>query len=338
MAKYIPEQHFKGIREIVDGSCPLAFITPYGTDKPAKQRMETVRCWSNEDSTEIIDNVPLNGFKISREIRRWSTSNVVWRIEDPRGFELEISSGNMAYLLSECVFNHGVIEDDLIWCRDGAQNFLLPVKSDEYADYELHTQCIKAGLKIKDINIGDHIRLASGESGKYLGGYHLIQNDTDYSYNMIIYSTRKYILLTEDGDYVMKSLLKDIQLIKKGIEEDNRNWENDIKIPFTYVSKKKKNIDNVLETIKIINVDGIIGNTDIFEYKSDYYQYMKNSYYKFRRIIFNIEKNSYTDHYVNYYHKSGLSSELEMKIWTKDGVQKKKVFVLIDGEELQLKL
>jgi len=339
MAKYIPEQHFKGIRvdEYNQGG-PLAFITPYGVDAPAKKRIETVKDWSSgEKFNEIIDNNPLTGFKISKEVRRWSTSNVVWRIEDPRGFELEISSGNMAYLISECVFNEGVIEDELIWCRDGSQNFLLPTNSDEYSDYNLLTTCIKSELKLKDINVGDIIQLSSGESGKYLGGYNLIGKDDSY-YNQFLKNKRRYILLTKNGDYVLKSALKDIQLIKHGVEEDNKNWENDIDIPFVHVSKKKENVEKILNTYRIVDDNSKIGDGDIFEYQSDYYQYMKHSYYVFKRIILNISNNHYTSRNMDYYKKSSLTEILQQAISKGDNVQKKKIFVVIDDKEFELRI
>jgi len=338
MAKYIPEQHFKGIRvDEYNQGCPLAFITPYGVDAPAKKRIETVKDWSSgEKFTEIIDNNPLTGFKISKEVRRWSTSNVVWRIEDPRGFELEISSGNMAYLISECVFNKGVIEDELIWCRDGSQNFLLPTNSDEYSDYNLLTQCIKSGLKLKDINIGDIIQLTSGESGKYLGVYNLVGKDDSY-YNNFLNNKRRYILLTKDGDYVLKSALKDIQLIEHGVEEDNKNWENDINIPNTYISKKKQNVEKILNTYRIVDDNSKLDDGDIFEYQSDYYHYMKHSYYVFRCIVLNVSNNHYENSYVDYYQKTGMTEKLQQALF-KNNVQKKKIYVVIDDKEFELRI
>ena len=332
MAKYIPEQHFKGIRENANGEIPLAFITPYGIDKPAKQRMKTVEAWSGgKGCTAVINNIPLTGFKISREIRRWSTSNVVWRIEDPRGFELEISSGNMAYLLAECIFNKGVIEDELIWCRDGSQNYLLPTNSDEYSDYNLFTKCIKSGLKLKDINIGDHIQLSSGESGMYLGGYNMIQKDKGY-YNFILENKRRYILLTDEGDYILKSSLKDIQLIKYGTE-----GTYNIIIPNVYVSKKKHNIEKLLKTFTVISSDSKIKDGDVFEYKSKYYKYMGTSYYTYKQINLMLDKNCYSESHVDYYTKSGLSDILNQERIHGLNVIKKKFYITIDGKSFEIK-
>ncbi len=50
---------------------------------------------------QIIDNVPMSGFKIAKFVSRYSTSNKLWRIDDPRGFQLEISTSNMEDVLQE---------------------------------------------------------------------------------------------------------------------------------------------------------------------------------------------------------------------------------------------
>jgi len=265
MAQYIPDEHFKGIQN-KNKTNPLAFITPTGTDKAAEKRMETVRDWSNgwnnqlsdKAQFETIKNVALTGFKISEEIRRWSTSNVVWRIDDPRGFQLEISSGNMAYLLAESVINHGVIESELQWVRNGAQNFLLPTDSDEYKKYSRITETLKSHHSLKDINIGDTIQLGTGQIGMYLGGYHVISHGNWDKH--VIDSKRKLFLLapeTEqlDEELIERSSFKNIALIKRGTEADNKDWSEKIKELSTsnwslYVSVKKQNIKEIYNSLR----------------------------------------------------------------------------------------
>ena len=63
----------------------------------------------------IIDNVPLEGFRIQRSVSRYSTSNKLWRILDPRGFELEITTGCFEDLVMSCVIDKGVIMAPCIW-------------------------------------------------------------------------------------------------------------------------------------------------------------------------------------------------------------------------------
>lgn len=63
----------------------------------------------------VIKNDPMSGFKISHSVSRCSTSNKVWRIEDPRGFELEIPTSNMEGILMEGGVIKGEIQGTLQW-------------------------------------------------------------------------------------------------------------------------------------------------------------------------------------------------------------------------------
>lgn len=63
----------------------------------------------------VIDNPPQVGFRIQNMVSRHASSNKLWRILDPRGFELEISSGNLEALLFSCVIDRGLIVDECIW-------------------------------------------------------------------------------------------------------------------------------------------------------------------------------------------------------------------------------
>jgi hypothetical protein len=64
---------------------------------------------------KVIDNIPLSGFKIDQFISRSSTSNKVWRILDPRGFILEISTANMEDILMKGSIVKGELIGDYIW-------------------------------------------------------------------------------------------------------------------------------------------------------------------------------------------------------------------------------
>jgi len=264
--QYIPETYFKGVQNIKQ-ECPLAFITPGGDDTAALNRIATVHNWaggyswekSKNAGFETIDNPALTGFKITEDIRRWSTSNVVWRIVDPRGFQLEISSGNMAYLMAETVINKGVIEDELQWVRNNAQNFLLPTNSEEHKKYTQNTTILNSTLKVSDISVGDYIMTGNSVKGMYLGGYHIL-TFTGYGENALK-SVRRYFLLGEDNEVITRSGLKGISVYKKGDPKDNKDWTEYLnKNLDTYephynydrdiaVSKKKFNIKELAKTL-----------------------------------------------------------------------------------------
>lgn len=131
----------------------LGFITPYEDNAAGRKRQETVNSWASKDEYEwvqgingkpghrarkekpdhlkphVIKNEQLEGFKLSQEIRRsyWGGGNVVWRIEDPRGFEIEISSSNLARIIDEVgILPGGVIPGKCIYGRSGKDNIIIP--------------------------------------------------------------------------------------------------------------------------------------------------------------------------------------------------------------------
>lgn len=64
----------------------------------------------------IWNNDPLEGFRITKSVSRWSTSNKLWRILDPRGIEFEISTGVLEQIIDDAtILKGGVIDAKCIW-------------------------------------------------------------------------------------------------------------------------------------------------------------------------------------------------------------------------------
>ncbi len=153
----------------------LAYLTHFDTNKAFEKRKDTGVHWAyrtKEDNPgEAFDNVPVNGFRVIKHAVRWSTSNVAWRIEDPRGFSCEIYSDNMASLLQETVIGNGRIGGKCVWGRVAGKNFLIPCESETYQLSLAHTQ--KVGeppkkVKMKDVSAGDTVQLRSGGGRSYI--------------------------------------------------------------------------------------------------------------------------------------------------------------------------
>ncbi len=89
------------------------------TDNPSSLRasklIEQTNMVPEHLQPRIIDNVPLKGFQIQQSVSRYSTSNKLWRVLDPRGFELEITTANLEELMMGCVIDHGLIKGTCIW-------------------------------------------------------------------------------------------------------------------------------------------------------------------------------------------------------------------------------
>jgi hypothetical protein len=62
----------------------------------------------------IVDNIPQEGFRIQHVVSR-HRGNKLWRILDPRGFELEIASGTFEELVMSGVVDRGLIIGSCIW-------------------------------------------------------------------------------------------------------------------------------------------------------------------------------------------------------------------------------
>jgi len=185
----IPEKHyvtFQGRQKNV----PIGFLTPFGTDSGAKKRMATADNWAGgwgRNKTDIdsktVDNVLMSGFKVAHSVSRYSTSNVVWRILDPRGFELEISSPNMSDLIGITTIEQGEIQDRCIWSRQGANNVLLTENDPVYLQAIENSKRIEKKISLRDVKIGNTIVLLNGMVGQYMGCFHLVSMSYGDTYN-----------------------------------------------------------------------------------------------------------------------------------------------------------
>lgn len=212
----IPEKVYVGFQgRRTQDEVPLGFMTPYTDDQAGQKRRDTVDSWARgygRDKTfnsVTLDNKPMVGFKIGRAIRRsggWNGSGASYiRIEDPRGFELEISIENLVM----CMSGGNIIEDgelmvECVWGRDGNRNILLPTNSEPYANSLATKAAVSSALSLRDVKVGDTIRLITGEEGVYLGGlYPLLSGRTDYSdrrRRVYVGDKKRYVMLIKSNN------------------------------------------------------------------------------------------------------------------------------------------
>ena len=158
---------------------------------------------------QIIDNVPLAGFRIPEEIKRygWNGGNVVWRVEDPRGFELEIPSANLAQILLQGTIENGTIQGRCLWGWDMGKVVLLPEDSEPFKKAMTHTGVRAGKIKASEVSLGTEVQLQNETVGTYLGRYNMLLSDHSYEYNSNDNITFKNIklrscFLTEKGLYI----------------------------------------------------------------------------------------------------------------------------------------
>lgn len=184
------DEFYVGFKPQGANDLPLAFLTPYDTTAAFKKRKETVDTWAQGYGRYVngklvhdprpdpinIKNEPVDGFKIAKSVKRtggWNSGNVVWRIEDPRGFEWEIPSANLAQIITQTgISAGGVINGRCVIGRLGSTNILIPEGTDLWDQMEADVQTRKTRDSAKiltDLKPGDAITLKNGETGFYLG-------------------------------------------------------------------------------------------------------------------------------------------------------------------------
>lgn len=120
---YIPEKFFVA-RQKRSKDEVLAFMVvadkehtkAYIKDRDRAESWATPYHKSYEKLESIfIDNNPKTGFKLVTNVSRYSTSNVVWRIMHPEGFEFEITSDNLCDLLDTNTIIEGEFQEELFF-------------------------------------------------------------------------------------------------------------------------------------------------------------------------------------------------------------------------------
>jgi len=177
---HFPDQYFVGKRSGTScgmgGKFPLGFATPEGKDSAANKRKSTVEGWAGKNASYVtIDNVPVEGFRFVGDVTRsrdWFGSGAsVWRVEDPRGFEIEITSGNLMMLMELTTIENGLIKGKCLYARDGAKNALLLENSEEYQAAFAQTTRMKSSDKftLKSLKPGDLVTMVDGTEAQYFG-------------------------------------------------------------------------------------------------------------------------------------------------------------------------
>ena len=179
----IPDTHYVGFQKRQGDGVPLGFMTIDGTDKASLKRKATVDNWARGNTwqahskqatlpAKTFDNKPLVGFKMGKNISYgsgWDSRHDKWRIEDPRGFELEITSGNLEEIMRLCTIERGEILEQCIWGRLGTENILIPISSPIYTTAAANTDRLNSKGTIRDAKPGYHLVFKNGDEGTYLG-------------------------------------------------------------------------------------------------------------------------------------------------------------------------
>jgi hypothetical protein len=119
----------------------------------------------------IADNTPTTDFYVGSSVSRWSTSNKLFRVKDPRGFTVEIPTDNLATLLHHTTVVKGVVQEQCVWGREGNNHILLPVNSEPYLITLDQMDTLQNKLiSVKDLKVGDWVKMFEDKSEYYYAG------------------------------------------------------------------------------------------------------------------------------------------------------------------------
>ena len=161
----IPEKVYVGFQgRRGEDEVPLGFMTPFTTDEAGAKRVASVDRWASggyrqtkKFNSVTLENKPMIGFKVGRAIRRsgsWGGGGASYiRIEDPRGFELEITIENLTMCMIGNIIEDGEIIQECVWGRDGNKNILLTTNSEPFLN-SVQTDSNATVVPLKSIKPG----------------------------------------------------------------------------------------------------------------------------------------------------------------------------------------
>lgn len=257
------KEYYVGLRKQEGDTPPLGFATPFENNSAGKKRIETVNRWCNNNSNMKFDNIPIKGFEISKSVRRvyWGGGNVVWRVYDPRGFEVEISSANLSRIIDSVgILPGGVINSNCVWGRLGSENILIPEGS------ELWNKQIDPTVKTKDYNVGDMVVLKNGDSVVYCGHLNvLISKQTSELFDY----SGKIIAKNSHDRWANEKVTRTFVVSKMHVCHSSQRYIFRKNIEVNSVSKKGelsvKQVDKLINDYNNISYKNYISSKNCFE-------------------------------------------------------------------------
>lgn len=144
------------------GKDTLSYMTYYENNSAFNKRKETGLKWANSSvDGKIIENEKTTGFEIVSTVSRVTTQNKYFRIRDPRGFIVEVPSGNIPNILSCTTVINGVVQDECVWGKTGQDHVLIPVNSVTYQEATINYKKSTKKVKMSEVEVGEIVEVSS---------------------------------------------------------------------------------------------------------------------------------------------------------------------------------
>ena len=130
--------------------------------------------WRHKDIDPIeLDNKPHSGFVINKDVRRssdwFSSGRTMVRVWDSRGFEFEITTGNLLFILMTVDCSKRGLTGEFVYAWWGTELVLLPTECEEYKNCQEFTNLQAGKVGSKDMVAGCFYETKRQEELYYLG-------------------------------------------------------------------------------------------------------------------------------------------------------------------------
>lgn len=190
---------------------PLAYVTYKKNGKLYKEK--SFNSWRNEKiEPKTFDNTAQGGFRVLFNVggckSGWNVRQTYFRVEDPRGFEFEITAANFTSILEQETIVKGVLSGKYAYAWESTELKLIPEESEEYRKAVYFNTAVndKNEKVTKDnIVVGQGYCLRNHENGYYLGRFDWYgyqednSNDQITTYNLV--KTSMYTFITSGHKY-----------------------------------------------------------------------------------------------------------------------------------------
>ena len=199
----------------------LGFAT-YRDEKGLLKSENSFNGWRDTDVAPLtFENIPTEGFRIAGSVRRsggnFGSNRSLIRIDDPRGFQLELNVDRLIEILYGCTLEKGEIRSTCVWAWDRQELVLVPTIIDLYKEAIDNTLRKNIKISLKDVKVGNTIQLENGTIGMYCGNQNYVENIWNHD-DIVEFNLKKaYFIIKEDKEIIHFSSLKVSRIVKKDV-------------------------------------------------------------------------------------------------------------------------